>query len=106
MFEENLFQLISKGDVVLFVGAGLSLYAGLPSGNQLSEFLYEGLSKQEKKIINSNLNLSDLAEEIYRIKGNTRNYIIQKLQEKILLNKFSSFFSTISFRFSSISFSI
>ena len=90
MFEENLFQLISKGDVVLFVGAGLSLYAGLPSGNQLSEFLYEGLSKQEKKIINSNLNLSDLAEEIYRIKGNTRNYIIQKLQEKILLNKFSS----------------
>lgn len=90
MHKENLFQLISKGDVVLWVGAGSSLYAGLPSGNMLSEFLFDGLSIKEKEHINKNLLLPDLAEEIYRIKGNNRNYIIQKLKEKILLNDFSS----------------
>lgn len=90
MHKENLFQLISKGDVVLWVGAGSSLYAGLPSGNKLSEFLFDGLSIKEKEYINKNLLLPDLAEEIYRIKGNNRNYIIQKLKEKILLNNFLS----------------
>lgn len=90
MHKENLFQLISKGDVVLWVGAGSSLYAGLPTGNKLSEFLFEGLSSSEKEFINKNLLLPDLAEEIYRIRGNNRNYIIQKLKEKILLKKFYS----------------
>ncbi|WP_185286185.1 SIR2 family NAD-dependent protein deacylase [Chryseobacterium indologenes] len=88
--KENLFKLVSKGDVILWVGAGSSLYAGLPSGNQLSESLFEGLSSEEKQFIDKNLFLPDLAEQIYRIKGNNRNYIIQKLKEKILLNDFSS----------------
>lgn len=90
MYKENLFQLISKGDVVLWVGAGSSLYAGLPSGNKLAELLYTGLTVNEKAFINKNLLLPDLAEEIYRIKGNNRNYLIQKLKENILLNNFTS----------------
>ncbi|GEN73835.1 SIR2 family NAD-dependent protein deacylase [Chryseobacterium lathyri] len=90
MGKENLFQLISRGEVVLWIGAGLSLYAGLPSGNQLSQFLFDGLSKEEKDNINKNLLLPDLVEEIYRIKGNNRNYIIQRLKERILLKNFPS----------------
>lgn len=90
MYKENLFQLISRGEVVLWVGAGLSLYAGLPTGNQLSEFIFDGLTQSEKNSINSNLLLPDLAEEIYRIKGNNRNYLIQKLKERILISKFIS----------------
>ena len=48
MYKESLFQAISKGEVVLWAGAGLSLYAGLPSGVQLREILYEGLTPLEK----------------------------------------------------------
>lgn len=90
MYKENLFQLISKGDVVLWVGAGSSLYAGLPSGNKLAELLFNGLTVSEQAYINKNLLLPDLAEEIYRSKGNSRNYLIQKLKENILLNNFTS----------------
>lgn len=36
----QLFDSISKEDVVLFVGAGLSRCAGLPSGADLSEFIF------------------------------------------------------------------
>jgi len=43
------------------------------------------LGDKEKKHINKSLPLSDLAEEIYRIRENNRNYITQKLKERILL---------------------
>lgn len=90
MHKENLFKLISKEDAVLWAGAGLSMYAGLPSGTDVARALIEGLSSEERRIVNKNLLLPDLAEEIFRIKGSNRNYIIQKLREIILLKKFKS----------------
>ena len=79
MYKESLFEAISKGEVVLWVGAGLSLYAGLPSGVQLREILYEGLTPLEKEEVGKNSDLSHLADEICTLKGN-RNYIIQTLK--------------------------
>ena len=80
MYKESLFQAISKGEVVLWAGAGLSLYAGLPSGVQLREILYEGLTPLEKEEVGKESNLSHLADEICTLKGN-RNYIIQTLKD-------------------------
>lgn len=79
IYKESLFEAISKGEVVLWVGAGLSLYAGLPSGVQLMEILYEGLTPLEKEEVGKNSDLSHLADEICTLKGN-RNYIIQTLK--------------------------
>ena len=79
IYKESLFQAISKGEVVLWAGAGLSLYAGLPSGVQLREILYEGLTPLEKEEVGKNSDLSHLADEICTLKGN-RNYIIQTLK--------------------------
>ena len=79
IYKESLFEAISKGEVVLWVGAGLSLYAGLPSGVQLREILYEGLTPLEKEEVGKNSDLSHLADEIWTLKGN-RNYIIQTLK--------------------------
>ena len=79
MYKESLFEAISKVEVVLWVGAGLSLYAGLPSGAGLREILYEGLTPLEKEEVGKNLDLSHLADEICTLKGN-RNYIIQTLK--------------------------
>ena len=79
MYKESLFEAISKGEVVLWVGAGLSLYAGLPSGAGLREILYEGLTPLEKEEVGKNSDLSHLADEICTLKGN-RNYIIQTLK--------------------------
>ena len=80
MYKESLFQAISKGEVVLWAGAGLSLYAGLPSGVQLREILYEGLTPLEKEEVGKESDLSHLADEICVLKGN-RNYIIQTLKD-------------------------
>ena len=77
MHKENLFNLIRNEEVVIWAGAGLSLYAGYPSGKTLGEVLYSNLSESEKNIINPNSTLPDLAEEIYRIKGGNKNYIIK-----------------------------
>ena len=78
IYKESLFQSISKGEVVLWAGAGLSLYAGLPSGARLREILYEGLTPLEKEEVRKNSDLSHLADEICKLKGN-RNYIITVL---------------------------
>lgn len=80
MHKENLFNLIRNEEVVIWAGAGLSLYAGYPSGKTLGEVLYSNLSESEKNIINPNSTLPDLAEEIYRIKGGNKNYIIKTLK--------------------------
>ena len=80
MYKESLFEAISKVEVVLWVGAGLSLYAGLPSGAGLREILYEGLTPLEKEEVGKNLDLSHLADEICTLKGN-KNYIIQTLKD-------------------------
>lgn len=79
IYKESLFQAISKGEVVLWAGAGLSLYAGLPSGVQLREILYEGLTPLEKEEVGKESDLSHLADEICALKGN-RNYIVQTLK--------------------------
>lgn len=37
MEKERIFELIRKEEVLLFAGAGLSRYAGYPSGKELAE---------------------------------------------------------------------
>ena len=88
IYKESLFQSISKGEVVLWAGAGLSLYAGLPSGARLREILYEDLTPLEKEQVRKNSDLSHLADEICKLKGN-RNYII-----KVLTSTFTKDFSS------------
>lgn len=84
---DNLFELIRNEEVIVWAGAGLSMSAGYPSGNQLCEILIDNLSKSEKELINNNLLLPDLTEEIFRIKGNNKNLIIRVLNKVFLDSK-------------------
>lgn len=81
MSKDSLFELISKEDVIIWVGSGFSLYAGFPSGQSLGDILIESLSITERSLINKNLPLPELAEEFYRLKGNNRNTLIKILIE-------------------------
>ncbi len=78
--KENLFKLIREEEVIIWAGAGISMNAGYPSGNKLSEIIYGNLSEAEKNAINKNLNLPDLTEEIFRIKNGNRNFLIKNLK--------------------------
>ncbi len=85
MYKDNLFQLIREEEVIIWAGAGLSFYAGFPSGKRLGEILTESLSKAEKELLPTSLMLPDLAEEYYRIKGNNKNSLL-KILNKIFLD--------------------
>ncbi|HFK5583713.1 SIR2 family NAD-dependent protein deacylase [Elizabethkingia anophelis] len=88
----SLFENISKEEVVLFAGAGLSLYAGFPSGNAIRDIFFNSLNEAEKaqiipnfqeideNYVTQSLNLMDLTEAIYDLKGN-RNHLIKVLRD-------------------------
>lgn len=81
MNKESLFELIRKEEVILFVGAGLSIYAGFPSGNELKKIFIENLTLKEKENIDLEQKLDSLTEDIYRIKGNNKNFLIEVLNK-------------------------
>lgn len=81
MSKQNIFKLIRREEVVLWAGAGLSLYAGYPAATKLTEALYGSLTEEEKSNTSDRLLLQDLAEDVFRIKGNNRNAMIDILSK-------------------------
>lgn len=82
MSKERIFELIRKEEVVLFAGAGLSLYAGYPSGAKLAEIFYNNLTSDLREQINFSHDLPKLAEDIYNLKNGNKNYLIQILKKE------------------------
>lgn len=81
MEKENLFELIRSEEVLIWAGAGMSLNSGYPSGKELCNLLYNNLTVAEKKLFENNYNLLDISEQIFRIRGHNRNYIIKTLKD-------------------------
>lgn len=81
MAKERLFELIREEDVVLFVGAGFSLYADYPSGAKLAEIIYNKLTKEEREEIDFTNDLSKLTEDIYHLKRQNNNLILSCIRE-------------------------
>ena len=48
MASKRIFELIRREEVVLFAGAGMSRYAGFPSGAELADILHKNLSDDIK----------------------------------------------------------
>ena len=46
--KDRLFELIRQEQVIIFAGAGTSLYAGYPSGNDLKKIIHNSLNNTEK----------------------------------------------------------
>jgi hypothetical protein len=82
MSKERIFELIRKEEAALFVGAGMSLYAGYPSGAKLAETLYNNLTSDLRNEIDLTSNLPKLAEDIYYLKGGNKNYLIETLKKE------------------------
>lgn len=77
---ERLLELISREDVILFAGAGLSKYAGYPMGAQLQKIFYDSLSPNGKIEIESTRSLADLTDDIFHL-HQSNNQIIRILKE-------------------------
>lgn len=81
MKNEELFKLILNEDVVLFVGAGFSLYAGYKNGRDLAKTIYNKLSEEDKNYISETDNLSELTENIYHLKNQNNELLIECLKD-------------------------
>lgn len=81
MAGDRVFELIRNEEVVLFVGAGMSISAGYPSGTKLAEILHNGLTAELKKDISLNYDLPKLTEEICNMKAGNKNYLFSSLKK-------------------------
>lgn len=82
MEKERLFELIRKEEVLLFAGAGMSMYAGYPSGKSLGETFYRNLTPNQQKEIELTSDLLKLTEDIFNIKNGNKNYLIEILKKE------------------------
>ena len=82
MSKQRIFELIRKEEAALFVGAGMSLYAGYPSGAKLAEILFNNLTSDLQEQVDFTTNLPKLAEDIYYLKGGNKNYLIENLKNE------------------------
>lgn len=80
MIKEELFQLIRSEKVMLWSGAGLSLYAGYPSGKKLGDIIIKSLSSTQKPLISSKQSLDNICEQFVQINGNERKSLYEILE--------------------------
>lgn len=81
MSKQSLFEHIRSEDVVLWTGAGFSRYAGYPLGGELASIIVNALSEEERKLINTNLPLPDLAEEFVRLKDGVDDELLKLIND-------------------------
>lgn len=79
--KENLFKLIRNEEVVLWAGAGMSMYAGYPSGATLSKLILNELTPSDIEKIDSDSMLSIITEDLFRIHGHSKNFLIRILKK-------------------------
>jgi len=88
---ERLFELIRKEDVVIWAGSGFSLYAGYPSGKELTQIIFDSLTNTEQSNVSNGMSLADIAEEFVQIKadrGQLINILTQHYQPKLAEAKY------------------
>ncbi|MFN4249151.1 MAG: SIR2 family NAD-dependent protein deacylase [Flavipsychrobacter sp.] len=86
MSKERVFELIRSEKVILWAGAGLSRYAGYPTGAGLANLLIEKTIESERTNYNSET-LQDVAEEFIRIHNGSRHVLTEVLQKEFLQKK-------------------
>ncbi|MFJ7371015.1 SIR2 family NAD-dependent protein deacylase [Lysinibacillus sp. NPDC098008] len=79
---ERLVEKVRDNDVVLWVGAGFSLYAGMPNANKLRDLIIEHSAEEDKRYF-ENKNLADVASTFIDIRRGSKNELYQLLQSVI-----------------------
>lgn len=82
MEKERLFELIRKEEVLLFAGAGFSMYVGYPSGKDLAKTMHANLTTSQQNEIQLTSDLLQVTEDIYNLKNCTKNYLIEILKKE------------------------
>ncbi len=79
---QNLFSAIRKEDAALWVGAGLSMYAGYPSGNGLQKILYAALNNDERIQVAPTSSLKKTAQALVTFRSESKNELLKILRKE------------------------
>ncbi|MBU3200302.1 SIR2 family protein [Clostridium estertheticum] len=80
----RLIKKIRNGEVTLWSGAGMSLYAGVPSGNKLAEAIIKSAEPSEREILEyRRSSLQDVAEEFVQMRNGSKTELISIVKELI-----------------------
>jgi hypothetical protein len=81
--KRELFELIRAGEVILFAGSGLSIYAGYASADTLIEKIKSLVSPTQREHLNQSV-LQEVAEEFLILKGREqgRSELIQLIKDE------------------------
>lgn len=82
MEKERLFELIRKEEILLFAGAGFSMYAGYPSGKDLAKTMHANLTPSQQNEIQLTSDLLQVTEDIYNLKNGNKNFLIEILKKE------------------------
>lgn len=78
---ERLVKRIRDNDVVLWAGAGYSLYANIPSVKVLTEKIKEECSEEERQYLNNINSLSELCSVFVDMRNGSKNDLYQILNK-------------------------
>jgi len=83
---ERLVQKVRENDVVLWAGAGYSLYAGMPSVLKLMEKIKEECNEEEKIHLNRISSLSELSSDFVNMRNGSKNELYRILRQEYNIN--------------------
>lgn len=79
---DRLVKKVRENDIVLWVGAGFSLYAGMPSADVLRDLIIDNCKEDEKAFF-ENISLGEVAETFVELRNGSRNELYRLLQKAI-----------------------
>lgn len=83
MGKDKLFELIRNEEVVLWIGAGFSRYAGYPDSGKLAQIIFDDLTNEEKMLTADTKSLLEIADDYVTIKE-SRDSLIKLLQNSFI----------------------
>ncbi|MCP9745981.1 SIR2 family protein [Lacihabitans sp. CS3-21] len=88
--KQKLFDLICKEEVLLFVGAGMSMYAGFPSGAELAKKFFDELPEEYKAKIDFTKDLPKLTDDISNLEKLKKDFLLNILVREFLREPIST----------------
>lgn len=81
----ELIMKIREKKVILWVGAGFSLYAGMPSASKLVNSIINQSTDDEKNILRNITALQDVSEEFVLLRDGDKDELLKILQKEIII---------------------
>ena len=83
---EKLLNKIRNNEVVLWVGAGFSKYAGVPMGGELVEEIKSSATSSEKELLRYFNTLPEVAEEFVKMRNNRKTELFSIIKSALQVN--------------------